>query len=398
MKRHAQAHGQTGREGTDQDPDVPADQGRYGPRVQQACRSCAAKKLKCTDSKPCRRCTEKRILCEYGQSPEPQPEQLATDMDMSIEVIQPNDDLSPIARSDSSHGPQVADEDEAWPPVSGACDSRGQATIAAQSDEPSEHIETVNPGMSMLEFNTGALEHNDELIDATNDVLGLTFDFPSFGDFIQQEAAPDFEHVNIPFLSDFITTPAAQSVNNDASSSTTLQSTVLGYAEEIYQRSHVHKGWNPGPEDASPAESLELPSNARSEVLSTSRNRSLKLRNDDLTLSTRDRLLAMIYTKTSKMHWRQMSSTFESIDVLKSIIHHALLHMQDHRMIPFLHLPSFDLNAQQPELLGALVAYGAVSLPSAEMRKFGYGLQELVRRAIYQKVHPMHKIRPCPCF
>lgn len=33
-------------------------------RVSQACKSCAASKLKCDEDKPCQRCREKNIVCE----------------------------------------------------------------------------------------------------------------------------------------------------------------------------------------------------------------------------------------------------------------------------------------------------------------------------------------------
>lgn len=228
------------------------------------------------------------------------------------------------------------------------------------------------------------------------DVLGCTFDLPSFGDYIQQDADLNFGDLNLPMLPpDFIMTPEANSINYSSWNSTTLQSQspvtgmgmAMGMGTEAYQGSYVRRGWIPGLTDTnSETESLEFPLNVRSEVLSTIRNSRLAMRKDDITISTRDKILAMIYSRTCKSIWSRMSTTFEMVDVLKTIAHHALLHMQEQQMVSFIHLPSFDLNAQRPELLGALLAYGAVNLPSPPMRKFGYGLQELVRLAVNQKV------------
>ena len=96
--------------------------------------------------------------------------------------------------------------------------------------------------------------------------------------------------------------------------------------------------------------------------------------------------------------WERLSASLESVDVLKAITHHALLHMQEQQMIPFIHLASFDLNGQRTELLGALLAYGAVSSPSVTVRKFGYSMQELVRLALNQKVDPPLTPHPqCLC-
>jgi hypothetical protein len=36
-------------------------------RVSQACKTCAASKLKCDEEKPCRRCGEKHLVCDWAQ-------------------------------------------------------------------------------------------------------------------------------------------------------------------------------------------------------------------------------------------------------------------------------------------------------------------------------------------
>ena len=35
-------------------------------RVSQACKSCAASELKCDQVKPCRRCRDKNVVCDYA--------------------------------------------------------------------------------------------------------------------------------------------------------------------------------------------------------------------------------------------------------------------------------------------------------------------------------------------
>lgn len=360
------------------------------------------KKLKCTDSKPCRRCTEKSIPCIYDQSPEPQQDQ----MQMETEEDTGENEPVPVARSDSRHTP--VSPERSWPQLQSSVEHPVQATAFSQPIESSEfdlplpRVDNLSPShdvisLDVLDCTFDPTEFSQPLSQMENlnsshdvvslDILGCTFDLPRFGDFIQQEADPYLEDLDFSPFPDFVMTPAAQSINHTSCDSTTLQSPVMGMGTEAYRGSHVRKGWNPGPGDTnSETESLELPSNVRSEVLSTIHHSHLALRKNDMTVSARDRVLAMIYSRTSKSIWERMSATFESVDVLKTIIHHALLRMQEQQMIPFIHLASFDLNEQRPELLGALLAYGAVGLPSATMRKFGYGLQELVRLAVNQKV------------
>jgi hypothetical protein len=55
-------------------------------RVSQACKFCAASKLKCDEDKPCQRCRDKDIVCEWAQDtatdalPLEQPEQQGTNI------------------------------------------------------------------------------------------------------------------------------------------------------------------------------------------------------------------------------------------------------------------------------------------------------------------------------
>ncbi|KAK6373854.1 hypothetical protein LTS17_007823 [Exophiala oligosperma] len=377
--------------------------GRYAPRVRQACRACALKKLKCTDSKPCRRCSGKNIACEYDQSPEPEPLQ-----DQSQMVVEENtaDNLSvPVAGSDSHHTPVSPERN--WVQRQPNVEHHVEASTSSQPmfglpvPRTEGNLSSSNDAMSLdvldCTFDPRDLNHpmnHMENLSSSHDVvsldvLGCTFDLPSFGDFIQQDIDSNFGDLDLALYPDFAMTPAAQSINNhDSSNSTTLESPVMGMGTEAYQGSNVRRGWNPTPGDTnSETESLQLPSNVRSEVLSSTVHDShLALKLDDMTLSTRDRILAMIYSRTSRSIWERLGTTFESVDVLKAMIHHALLHLQEQQMIPFIHLASFDINEQCPELLGALLAYGAVSLPSATMRKFGYAMQELVRLAVNQKL------------
>lgn len=324
-------------------------------------------------------------------------------MQMEVEEDAAGLESIPAARSDSHHTPMSPETN--WPQLQASVERHVETTASSRPVEPSEFdlsLPRVNDDgpVDLLDCTFDPSEVGQPLSQMENmssshdvvslDVLGCTFDLPSFGDFIQQDPDPGFGDLGLALYPDFVMTPAARSINHTSCDSAMLESPVMGMGTEAYQGSHVRTGWNPRPGDSnSETESLQLPSNVRSEVLSTIHNSHLVLKKDDMTLSTRDRILAMIYSRTSKSIWERLSATFESVDVLKAITHHALLHMQEQQMIPFIHLASFNLNEQRPELLGALLAYGAVNLPSATMRKFGYGMQELVRLAVNQKVDPL---------
>ena len=389
LKRHSLAHGTSSHSADSlQDPDALADGGRYGPRVRQACRACAMKKLKCNDEKPCQRCTQKNIPCHYEQSPDP-PHRL--------ESAEPADDPTnhnslATASTDSCEMPETPMAVTTWLHAQKSVEQPGHGPVIVQSAQPGdERAEPASLDVTMGEFDL-AMAQGDSLtsshVMAHHDILGCTLDLPSFGDFIQQDFDPDIGALDLPLVPDMSLMPAAVPVSSNPCNNPSQQSPVMGMGTDAYQGSHVRRGWDPRNEGChSETENLELPSNTESEDLSALHNRRIvQLKNDDVDVGTRDKFLMMIYSRTSKSIWGRMSATFESLDVLKGIAHHALFHMQEKQVIPFIHVPSLDLNEQRPEVLGALWAYGAVSLPSGTMRQFGYGLQELVRLAISQTV------------
>lgn len=65
LKRHDTTHDQDSTQASAKRPKLSGQPGSPSHRVHQACRSCAAKKLKCTEEKPCKRCKQKQIPCAY---------------------------------------------------------------------------------------------------------------------------------------------------------------------------------------------------------------------------------------------------------------------------------------------------------------------------------------------
>jgi hypothetical protein len=61
LKRHAACHDPENASAKKQKRQLNASS-----RVFQACKACASAKLKCDDSKPCKRCQQKGIACQYA--------------------------------------------------------------------------------------------------------------------------------------------------------------------------------------------------------------------------------------------------------------------------------------------------------------------------------------------
>ena len=99
--------------------------------------------------------------------------------------------------------------------------------------------------------------------------------------------------------------------------------------------------------------------------------------------SSRDRMLAMILTTCEPAMFSRVVSSFPSAELLDNLIHQFFT-FELSRTDSWIHLPTFRLNSQRPELTGIIVAAGAVLSPVPVVRKLGFAIQEAVRLAIPQ--------------
>lgn len=372
LKRHLTTHDGGTQSFSGKRTENVAHSGRYSHRVHQACHSCAVKKLKCTDEKPCKRCREKNIQCDYEE-------------DLG------NFDLT---------NTQTADKD----PIPEAQSPEQSSLMAVDLSEQAINSETA----SVFDFSqksrdttidtyalTGAqtdmmMPPQDSFV---QDILGSTLGLPDIGDFIQLDSDPMLEDMDFSFLNNVNTPmapsppPAFPSIPLSPVSNPTPQSSMVGVGTEAYRQSEVLNDWEPGGGDNNESEhqNLVLPQNIRPGAPSRS-SVTKSITRKDLSLAMRDRILAMILRTTSTTAADNIVGSFPSVEVLRDLIHIACLHMRDKQVISFIHMPSFDLNEQRPELVGAFIAYGSVCSPSPTVRKFGYALQEAVRAAINQLV------------
>ena len=109
----------------------------------------------------------------------------------------------------------------------------------------------------------------------------------------------------------------------------------------------------------------------------------VSLLNQRLDQSSRDRILAMILTTCEPAMFSRVVSSFPSAELLDNLIHQFFT-FELSRTDSWIHLPTFRLNGQRPELTGIIVAAGAVLSPVPVVRKLGFAIQEAVRLAIPQ--------------
>lgn len=101
---------------------------------------------------------------------------------------------------------------------------------------------------------------------------------------------------------------------------------------------------------------------------------------DKLEPSCRDRIMAIVLEACSNNTiLSRVASSFPSVEVMDSLAH-VFLAWHLIQVSEFVHFPSFSLNEQPPQWLGSAAAAGAISIPIASLRKFGYALEEAVRK------------------
>lgn len=110
----------------------------------------------------------------------------------------------------------------------------------------------------------------------------------------------------------------------------------------------------------------------------------------NLQSSNRDSFLALVINNCSSTNVASVVEAFPSLELLNSLLQIYLtspLLRADARI----HVSALPSIAQRPaELLLAMIAAGAVVAPDLALRKLGFALHEIVRRALQQKVRSSH--------
>ena len=97
--------------------------------------------------------------------------------------------------------------------------------------------------------------------------------------------------------------------------------------------------------------------------------------------STRDKILAMVLSTCEPAMFARVVSSFPTAELLNNLMHH-FFSFELSKTDSWIHLPTFRPNNQRPEVIGIIVAAGAVLSAVHVIRKLGFALQEAVRLAI----------------
>lgn len=141
--------------------------------------------------------------------------------------------------------------------------------------------------------------------------------------------------------------------------------------------------WDPTTKDNAYTEQGNLPisatdvSNAQFQEVKRQLERVVDQR---LNLPSRDQILAIVLkTCRDASTAGRVAASFPTVDVMDTMVQ-AFLAAHLRQVSTWIHYPTLKLNAVWPEWIGNAVAAGAVLMPAPTLRKFGFAVQEAVRK------------------
>ncbi|KAF7712303.1 Early growth response protein 1 [Penicillium ucsense] len=376
-------------------------------RVSQACKACASSKLKCDEEKPCRRCQERQLHCDWqeiipGSSPEPpkhSAEGAAATTDAVASLPFPALPSHAMALASSVPYPPIPS------PVTENPFKRRSSTVRLTPQASIPESSGYSPDMQ-LNHAHGPMEYGVSPTDQESGIFSVdgTF-FPNFipdslitslgrytDPFDPSTFIPDFTHygaMEIPAL-DFNLTDGDFGLIDMYNSCSFLPGVSemdsqdqfdvdsgIGIGAEAFNRSSLSQ-WKPAHEDHAfnDHENLSVPHTIDSPDAPVTSNRQVL--GDRLSTTSRDLIFGLVLETSREAHLSRIMKSFPSTELLDGLIQ-QFFDFQAHSVGSFIHAPTFQPNSEHASILAAVAAAAAVRSPIPTLRKLGYALMEIVR-------------------
>ncbi|CAK7207203.1 hypothetical protein SEUCBS139899_010012 [Sporothrix eucalyptigena] len=414
-------------------------------RVSRACQACSSNHLRCSEEKPCRRCTTKGFNCVWDRASDmvdlvmtppatvvtATTEETGVDREETTQVqpplpedvddtplpVMPMTDLAtphphlvPPPQMDhtpQSEAPQL-DPPQSFMRMLSAFDFSYKAVgntstpMLQDATNPSNMYPSTGHGqwtpMGALDFDATAagsldldLDHLDDMdfrfLDSYNTRVPFEFGVsPTTGDGLDlsTDTASAYRQAVSSSQGGHTTTPSGFSV-------------AIGSGSEAFKR-HYWK-FRPNAQDhcGSEEHNLSLPSvgtagavdhTSPESTLSQSLRHSRSVRPDGVRLDTasRDKILMVVTHNCRRENVARVVTSFPSVELLDTLLQFYLMSPVA-QAETFLHTASFhgNPNEKRPELLAAMTAAGAVLTGDPALSKLGFAIQECLRIAVPQQ-------------
>ncbi|TDZ54853.1 Early growth response protein 1 [Colletotrichum trifolii] len=406
LKRHVTNHE------NDNDPNKKRRRTDTSPgagRVSHACRPCATARVKCEEVKPCTRCRNRNLNCEYSsteagsaaamhllhlsgnnQQPTSTPGSLATSPSQSAYDSSPSAayQQGPPQQHTGLHRTDLNSHLSAGHHVK---------TESVQLPTPDNGIESAQPGGVPVNFEIGAQTVDMAL--PFSDFLQTVIYEPEMDSSRMAEAQGlavlDFcDNANLELTEvDFglLDHWNMDGMGNNASHQSFTPRTDDS-VDLVQMRQNLVKVWTDSPWQWAPDNkdsgyvehgNFSIPTgDTSSAAFQESRKRHARMVRDKLDQSGRDQILAIVLgTCKNDNIMTRVASSFPSLEVVDSLIH---IFLASHfcQTSQWIHHGSFSMSSQWPEWLAVAASAGATLTPVQTLRKFGFALQEAVRVTI----------------
>jgi hypothetical protein len=331
--------------------------------------------LKCEQEKPCQRCQQKQIHCDFAPSKvtdrrdEQRSQQGGVNGGAGVEF----DALNSLAASVNNPGDTIPPSSMQMPTTSLGGDPLMDFDDSSLADFLKEIMHTSPDAVARPLFADPASTYTPR--DVLNFGIDTAFDFSDI----------DFGLPPLPPLPEAEKpTHTANSLVNDLIPGSGTRTPELRNSINLGTQAFRKSVWQfiPSQEDHGYAEQLNLSlpyQDIDSPEIRLAADVSIS--NQRLDQSSRDRILAMVLSTCEPRIFPRVVSSFPSAELLDNLMH-QFFSFELSRTDSWIHLPTFRLNDQRPELTGIIAAAGAVLSTVPVVRKLGFAIQEAVRLAI----------------
>ncbi|KAB5550747.1 hypothetical protein GE09DRAFT_1000401 [Coniochaeta sp. 2T2.1] len=374
LKRHGAGHDSPGSRSKQATGTFPGQIPEAPARVSQACQSCATNHLRCSESKPCSRCTKRGMTCIWDK--------VLDDMD-----------ITPLAEQE----PTYATDGSAVTPQASRMHLQHDNSEGTPDEHTRESMIIVQPSPAQDPFATCVTGEStmashvfprfpdiDLLTGQWTPMVALDFDMALNTELDDMDLRfLDTYNTHIPF--EFGIEPALGPLSGSSentSSNSTDPCRPAAMCTEAFRNSHWR--FRPSVNDHAGAEdhNLSLPSAPIDHASPESRiSLDRRVTCAKLGVAARDRILAMVVESCRPENLSRAIASFPSVELLETLFQYYLT-SPIARADSYIHSATFDPNEKRPELLAAMAAAGAILTSDLTLTKLGYAIQECVRLAV----------------
>ncbi|KAF1971865.1 hypothetical protein BU23DRAFT_600083 [Bimuria novae-zelandiae CBS 107.79] len=374
-------------------------------RVGQACEECSKSHLRCEDEKPCHRCRQKKLDCRLSTTVQDELDAVQ-DLDANLSndhldagtpsppIAQPH--MSPRLTEDAGHGATTLASYQVPPPWHGDQEMEptfphvGLATtnetdplplfmqstaIPFSEGSPGDacmpeflrHMPALETSLSGYATPRGDVDH----------IFNWDLDFSGFDfGFLDQGIMQEYIQPKVP-------TNNVQS-NGPCASHRPCEAAAIDRAK-AFDRSLWRYLPRSKTNPVTAGESdLAFPEGG-GEGQSPSHIPTRKITSEQLSYTTRDKLLALVIGSSSAENSKRIAAGFPSLEVLDGMIQ-LFFASTSVDATSWLHLPTFLPNQIHPLLLACIIAAGSFSAPDDILRKLGLALHEVARVSMAKSI------------